>query len=56
LPNARTGAPKRRAADGVESTGAALMAAGVPALLTAVRGYRNLADWHSQVQLWEAVA
>jgi len=44
----------RRAENGVESTGAALMAAGVPALPAQVRGFRSAGDWASQVQLWEA--
>jgi alpha-galactosidase len=43
----------RRASDGAESTGAALMAAGVPAALTGWHGHNSVTDWRSQVQLWE---
>ena len=45
----------RRAADGAESTGAALMATGVPAALTQLRGHMSIIDWRSQVQLWGAL-
>ena len=45
----------RRSSDGRESTGAALMAAGVPAALVSSGERHPLLDWRSQLQVWTAV-
>ena len=45
----------RRDTDGAESTGAALMAAGVPIDLGGWRDHAPGADWRSDVQLWEGL-
>ncbi len=45
----------RRAADGAESTGAALMAAGLPIAFPQPPPPRHVRDWLSQAQLWQAV-
>jgi alpha-galactosidase len=45
----------RRDADGAESTGAALMAAGVPAEVVDPRHPRPILDWYSGFQTWDAI-
>jgi alpha-galactosidase len=45
----------RRVSDGRESTGAALMAAGVPAALVGSGERHPLLDWRSQLQVWTAL-
>jgi alpha-galactosidase len=45
----------RRVTDGVESTGAALMAAGIPLdFVSAASGPRGL-DWRSRLEVWRAI-
>lgn len=44
----------RRDDDGTESTGAALMGVGIPALLPTVPGARQPLDWRSSLQVWRA--
>jgi len=44
----------RRASDGYESTGAALMAAGLPATLVDSGDRHPSLDWQSQLQIWTA--
>ena len=43
----------RRASDGVESTGAALMGAGIP--LDLVSEAQPALDWRSRIDVWRAV-
>jgi alpha-galactosidase len=45
----------RRAADGAESSGAVLMAAGVPAEVVDPGHPRPMLDWYSGFQVWQAV-
>jgi hypothetical protein len=45
----------RREVDGVESSGAALMAAGVPAEVVTPANPRPVLDWYSGFQVWRAV-
>ncbi|MBV8714964.1 MAG: alpha-galactosidase [Chloroflexi bacterium] len=45
----------RRDADGVESTGAALMAAGIPAEAVDPRHPTPMLDWYSGFQVWTAI-
>ncbi len=44
----------RRDGDGAESSGAALMAAGIPAALVGTGERRPTLDWQSAVQMWRA--
>ena len=46
----------RRDQDGVESTGAALMAAGVAATFGDASGWQRELDWRSELQVWRTVA
>ncbi|MEU4746346.1 GH36 C-terminal domain-containing protein, partial [Actinosynnema sp. NPDC023658] len=45
----------RRADDGLVSTGAALMAAGVPAVFPRPPAPRHTEDWRSRVEHWQVV-
>jgi alpha-galactosidase len=45
----------RRTADGAESTGAALMSAGIPAIVVEPTERSPVLDWQSGFQIWEAV-
>jgi alpha-galactosidase len=45
----------RREYDGAESTGAALMAAGIPAEVVDPRSPRPMLDWYSGFQVWNAI-
>jgi hypothetical protein len=45
----------RRTPDGAESTGAALMSAGIPADVVEPTDRSPLLDWRSGFQIWEAV-
>ena len=45
----------RRAADGAESTGAAMMAIGLPIVFLQSTGLPHDRDWGSKVELWQAV-
>ncbi len=44
----------RRERDGTESTGAALMAAGLPLQFEAQHGWQPATDWRSALQVWRA--
>jgi hypothetical protein len=43
-----------RESDGAESTGAALMAAGIPAVVVGSGERRPSLDWRSELQMWRA--
>jgi alpha-galactosidase len=45
----------RRDRDGMESSGAALMAAGLPAALVGSGDRHPSLDWQSSLQVWRAV-
>src|SRR5262249_54193313 len=44
-----------RESDGCESTGATLMASGIPAVLVASGERRPSLDWQSELQIWRAI-